>query len=107
MDPALASPLCERLRRIHSEKIQLRIVPVMRELRSPEPRLRKLIAAIGHVPAAEDSHLKKLARRQLRLKIRVKISSCRLGSVIDVTLLHQIVDDDLCLHPFRSRYPVS
>ena len=58
-----------------------------------EPYPGELIAAIGHISAAEDAQFEHLLRSQLRRKFRVEVFSCRLDAVILVTLLHQVIDD--------------
>jgi len=53
VNPAVATPDGERLRRIYAKTVQARIVPLAAQPRASEPALRKLGAAVGQVFPAE------------------------------------------------------
>ena len=69
----------------------------MAELGICKPILWKLTVAIGHVSAAENAEFQHLLGRHFRRKGRIKAHSYRLGKVVDVILLHEIIDDDFTL----------
>jgi hypothetical protein len=56
--------------------------------------LREFAAAIGHVLAAEDAEAEHLARRELRLELRIEVAAGRRRQLITVPLLHFVVDGD-------------
>ena len=66
----------------------------MTESGAPEPGRGKLFAAVTHVLPAEYSQLQHLFRRQLRFEIRMKVLARRFSEIIDVTLLHEVIDGD-------------
>ena len=99
-DPTLRAPDRERLRRIHPETVQRRIMPFSTKLCFGKPTGRKLLRAIRHVLSAEDSQFQHLSGRELRLEIRAKIATRRLCPQIHVTLLHQVVH----FHAHRSHW---
>jgi hypothetical protein len=68
IDPTVPAPDREWLRGIDPKKIQRRIVTFGTKLRSLEPISGKLIAAVGHVPPAENAEGKHLFWCQLRLE---------------------------------------
>jgi hypothetical protein len=65
------------------------------QLRVPEPCGREFFPAVGHVLPAEHAQLQHLARRQLRLETGRKVLPLRLGKIIHVPFLHQVIDHDL------------
>jgi len=93
VNPAFPAPNLKWLRCVHTEVIKLRIVSFVTKLRLQEPTLRILSFAIGHILAAKYPQLEHLFWRKLRLKIRMEILSDWLSQVVDIALLHHIVDD--------------
>lgn len=77
INPAFLFPNRERLRRIDTEVIQLRIVPLATKFCAREPAARKFSHAISHVFSAEDAELEHLLRRKLGPELRVKIAAGR------------------------------
>jgi hypothetical protein len=77
------------------------------QLRGGEPARRKLVAAVGHVLPAEHAEAQHLLRRELRLEPRREVAPDRLGPVVDVALLHPVVDDDAPPHWLASVRGVS
>lgn len=71
---------------------------VRTQLRMGEPTQRKLVAAVGHVLAAENAKTQHLLWRELRLEPGSEIAPRRLGPVVDVAMLHPVVDGDLPFH---------
>ena len=98
VNPALLAPNRERLRRVHAEEIQVRIVPLVAQLGSSEPLGRKLIGAIRHVLPAEHAEFEQLFRGQLGSKIIREILAGRFREKVDVAALHQVFDDNFFLH---------
>jgi len=68
-------------------------MPFSANPRSTKPVLRKLIPAIGHIFAAENTHFQQLLWCQFRQKSRVKIFPGRFNQVVHVVFLHPIIDD--------------
>lgn len=62
-----------------------------------EPVGRKFVSTVGHVFSAENTEFEHLGRRQLGLKISMKILAKRLGTVINVTRLHRVIYKDSLL----------
>src|SRR5690349_133410 len=102
MNPALAPPFAQRLRGVHAEKVEPRIVPLGTEFRACEPARGKLPAAIGHVLATEDAELEHLLRREIGSESRIEIAADGRGPVIDVPMLHPIVHDDANIRHDRT-----
>src|SRR5687768_15013268 len=75
MHPSFAAPLCQRLRGVHTEIVELRIALAWAELRAFEPVRRKLTSAVGQVLAAENAQSKHLFGRQFRIELWVKVLS--------------------------------
>ena len=71
---------------------------VRTQLGMGEPARRELVAAVGHVLAAENAKTQHLLWRELRLEPGSEIAPHRLGPVIDVAMLHPVIDDDLPFH---------
>jgi len=94
VDPALGAPDGQRLGRVNLEKIQLRIVALVTEFGVLKPICRELSLAVGHVLTAKDAQAQHLLWRQVRMKLRMEPASHRRAQGIDVSLLHQIVNDD-------------
>ena len=94
MNPAFLSPDFEGLRRIHSEKIQRRPMTIRRKPGAPEPARGKFLPAIGQVFSAENAEGQHLSRSELGNKTGPKFTSDRLGSPIDIALLHFVVNQD-------------
>lgn len=94
IDPTLLLPDRQRLGCIHREEVQLCIVLFFTEPRAFEPRRRKFLAAIIHVLAAEDAQFEHFFGRQFRFEIRMEILASAFGEIIDIILLHQVVDLD-------------
>src|SRR4029453_19150873 len=107
MDPAVSAPLGERLRRVYAEVVEARVMTVGTQFRAGEPARRKLAAAIGHVLAAEDAKAQHLLRRQLRFERGREVPPDWFGPVVDVTLLHHVVDNDPPPHWLTSACGVS
>ena len=95
MDPSLVSPVGQRLRGVHTEVIQFRIMPIGAQACTGKPALGKLITTVGHVLAAEDTEAQHLPGCQLRPEVRMKISAGRCRQVVAVIRLHQVVHDDV------------
>ena len=93
VNPAFPPPNLKRLRCIHTEAIKLRVMSVGTKLCLGKPTLRILRFAIGHILTAKHSQLEHLFWRELRPKIRMKIRSDWLSQIVDIALLHHIVDD--------------
>src|SRR5262245_14327037 len=53
INPAVLFPHRQRLRRIHFEEVEVRVVPFMRELCLAKPRGRELFATVGQIFSAE------------------------------------------------------
>ncbi len=67
----------------------------MAELCICKPVLWKLAAAIGHVFAAENSQFQHLPGRYLGQERWIEAHAARLGKVVGVILLHEIIYDNL------------
>jgi hypothetical protein len=91
MDPTLAPPLRERLRRDHAKKIQRSTRPIRRKLGPSEPARRKFLATIGHVLPAKHAKLEHLFRRQLGSESGAECAPRWFRAEINVTLLHFVV----------------
>lgn len=86
------------------KKIKIFVVFFRRKLRYVEPISRKLETTIRHVFSPENSEGEHLFRRQIWLKIRMKILPLRFGKEIFIPLLHFVMDDDFLSHtPVVSR----
>ena len=115
IDPPFLLPVRQRFRGVDAEVVQLRIVPLATELRTPEPRRRKLSGAVSHVLPAEDSEFEHLARCQFGFEFRMKVFTGGFSAEVNVVRLHQVVDGDAAfLHqrqlkqnPHASRQPRS
>ena len=59
-----------------------------------EPGSWKLTLAISEVLPAKDSQLEHLSWRELRFEFRMKILAGRFSEIVDVALLHQVIDFD-------------
>ena len=92
IDPAVSLPDRKRLRGVHFEEIQIRIVLLMAQPCVAEPGGGKLSPAISQVLAAKDAQFEHLWRSELRSEIGVEILAGGFGQVIDVATLHQIVN---------------
>ena len=103
MNPAVAAPLGERLRRVHAEAVEARVVTVGTQLRASEPARRKFVTTISHVFTPEDAEREHLLRRELRVEAGLEVASGRLRPPVHVALLHPIVDDDLLCHEGPAR----
>jgi hypothetical protein len=99
--PALLYPVGQRLRGIYTEKVQLGIVELVAEFYLLEPFFRKLFFAVRHILAAEDTQLQHLLWGKFRLKLSIEVSACRLRQIVNVTFLHQVIDN----YPFLSHFP--
>ena len=97
-DPAAAAPDGERLRRVHAEIVQARVMPLDAQLGASEPAPWKLLLAVRHVLPAEDAEPQHLFRRQIRHEPRREVPADRLGAPVDVAALHPIGDDDFLPH---------
>ena len=69
------------------------------QLRMGEPARRKLVAAVGNVRAAKHSEAQHLLWHELRRESGLEIAPHRLGPVVDIAMLHTVVDDDLRFVP--------
>ena len=98
VDPSAATPDGERLRGVHAETIQPRVMPLGAQPGASEPAPWKLLLAIRHVLPAEDAEPQHLFRRQIRREPRREVPADRLGTPVDVAALHPIGDDDVLLH---------
>jgi hypothetical protein len=63
-----------------------------------EPTRRELIAAIGHVLAAEHAEAKHIGRRQIRFELRIEVATSRLDAFVAIIPLHPIIDRDRSSH---------
>ena len=105
--PAFRPPDREWLGRIDSKEIQLRIVALGAEFRVLEPVFGKLGGAIGHVLATEHAKFEHLLGRQFGMEIGVKVLPDGFRQVIDVALLHHVINLDTHAHyldPLSSRH---
>jgi hypothetical protein len=59
-----------------------------------EPTRRELIAAIGHVLAAEHAEAKHIAGGQIRFELRMEVATGGLDALVAVILLRPIIDRD-------------
>src|SRR5436190_12074542 len=91
-DPVFRTPNRKRLGRVDAEVIQCGIVAVGTKLSLLEPVGWELRDAVGQVFSAEDSEFEHLLGGQLGPDIGVKMLSRGVGAIIDVGLLHVIVD---------------
>ena len=69
-----------------------------------EPARRKLIAAIGHVLAAEHAEAKHFGGRQIRLELRIEVATNRLDEFVAVIPLHPIIDCDRSSHIAAAQF---
>jgi hypothetical protein len=88
VDPAFGPPTGKRLRRIHFEIIQSRIVPAEAKLRAHEPLFWKFLPAVSQIFPAENSESQHLFRSQLGFELRMKGTAYGLCSQIGITFLH-------------------
>src|SRR5688500_16910640 len=95
VNPSILPPHRKRLRRVHTEKVELRVVELMTQFRAGEPARRKLIATVGHVLAAEHAEAEHLLRSEVRREVRVESPPRWLRELVRVAALHQVVHDDL------------
>ena len=92
MEPPLFPPVGERFGGVDAEEVQLGHMALVAEPGVGEPVGRELGSAVGHVPAAENPQLQQLFRGQLGPEVGMEVLTHRLGQVIDVIGLHQVVD---------------
>ena len=97
-DPSAATPDGERLRGVHAETIQPRVMPLGAQPGAGEPAPWKLLLAIRHVLPAEDAEPQHLFRRQIRQEPWREVPADRLGTPVEVAVLHPIGDDDFLPH---------
>jgi hypothetical protein len=95
--PTLLTPDRKRLAGVDAEVIELGVVLCRIELSLSEPRSRKLLAAIGHILAAEDAEPQHLFGCEIWSKLRIKIPADRRGQLVPIPFLHLVVYD----YPFR------
>lgn len=100
--PALFLPNGERLGRIDLEEVHLRVIALRREFRFGEPVLRKLLFAVCHILAAEDSERQHLLGGELRGELGIEVFSFRFAEFVCVSVLHRIVDGDLLFSHTRK-----
>lgn len=94
VNPAVFAPHRQRLRSVHTEKIEFRITTPGGKFCAPEPACRKLGFAIRHVLPAEYAERKELGGGQLRGKAFFEISPHGFDEEVRVALLHAITDGD-------------
>src|SRR6185295_1201193 len=94
VDPSAATPHGARLRGVHAETIQPRVMPLGAQPGAGDPAPWKLLLAIRHVLPAEDAEPQQLFRRQIRHEPRREVPADRLSTPVDVAALHPIGDDD-------------
>lgn len=71
---------------------------LMTELGIDKPGRRKFANAISHIFTTKNTQRKHLLRRQLRLKIGMKIFTSGLSKRINVVTLHEIIDNNFPEH---------
>ena len=94
MNPALGAPFRQGLACIDAEEIERAVATACCELRPREPAFRKLLAAVGHVLAAEYTETQHLLRREIGREFRIEVAADRGRKIIAVALLHPVVNDD-------------
>ncbi len=92
MKPALLAPFRKRLAGINAEIVERWIAATWRELGAFEPRQRELVAAIGHVPAAEHTKPKHFGRREVGFELRIEVATNRLDKFVAIVPLHPIIN---------------
>ena len=97
VDPAFLAPDRQRLRGINFEKVKIGIASLWRQLGVFKPVDGKFSGAISHVLTAEDAEAQHLFWCQVRMKIGMEVSAFRFRQKIDVSPLHQIIDDNTFL----------
>lgn len=100
IDPAFGHPFGQRLRGVHSEEVEFGIVKLVAQPRVAIPLRRKFVAAVGHVFATKHPQGKHLGGRKLGSKLGIEVFADRLGSQIDIALLHQVVYNDAAIWHF-------
>src|SRR5262249_9477509 len=93
MDPPLMTPNRQWLASIDPEIVQRTIATRPSQLGACEPARRKLLAAIGHVLAAEHAKGEHLLRAEVRAKVRIEVASDGLGQPVPKRPLHPVIDD--------------
>src|SRR4051812_36466446 len=94
MQPALALPFGVRLARVDAEIVQRIVAPAGRESCVREPAFRKLVAAVGHVEAAEDAERQHFGRRQLWRELQIEIAALGSAQHIAIAALEFVVHRD-------------
>ena len=92
VDPPLFPPVGKRFRGVDPEEVQLSYMALVAEPGVHEPVGRELGRAVCHVLAAEHPQFQHLLRGQLGPEVGMEVLTHRLGQVIDVIGLHQVVD---------------
>lgn len=93
VDPAFFPPVRQRPGSPDLEEIQIHVIATRTQLGFFKPVLGKLHPAVRHVLAAKYTHGQQLPGRQLRLKSMGEMLTGRLGKLVDITLLHRIIDN--------------
>src|SRR5258705_9601962 len=88
MQPALLAPDRERLTGVDAEEIERAVAPLGRELGAGEPALRKFLARVGHVLAAEHAERQHLKRGQLRIELGIEMAARWRAPHIAIARLH-------------------
>src|SRR5262245_38176520 len=102
VDPALVAPHRQRLAGVDAEEVERAVAAARGQLGTAKPALRKLLAGIRHVFAAEDTEPQHLLRRELGSELRVEIAPDRRGPHVAVALLHTVLHDDGTFSNFGS-----
>lgn len=92
MYPALRTPNAQWLTGINAKPIECRVFVLRRQLRLRKPAFRKLVGAISKILAPKYANAEHFCRRQVRLEIRMKVTSSGSNDGIAITPLHAIVD---------------
>src|SRR5262249_2406068 len=86
--PTLLAPHGQRLAGVDAEEVQGWVGSVRRKMCTGKPAAGELVAAVGHILAAEHPQPKHLGRCQLRAELRVEFASCRGRELIPIPSLH-------------------
>ena len=103
VDPSLAPPLRQRLRRVNAEVIDSSGRDAPRRVWPLQTSSTEISRAIGQVFSTEHAEREHLFRRELGFEAFRKVSSGRLRPVVDVTVLHLVVDDYSPIHARSHR----
>src|SRR5215212_82138 len=81
-------------------------MPLRAELRASEPSSGKFLAAVRQVFSAEYAKPQHLWWGELWREPGVEVSPCRFRPVVNVAMLHPVIDDNLPVH-LRSSHVIA